>query len=592
MTGESDNVAVLQRAEQTDHEWEGIVPPDGYRISAEGVYEQKGEEWKKLSGPIWVTAKTRTHTRSGWGVVLQWHDHDGTHHERAVPVARLHEATPTLAQDLATEGLEIVPGQERRLIAYLAHFRTDRRLESVTRLGWHDGDPERLVFILPSRECTRVIGHADGGEVIFQPEKNLPSLESMHESGTLTEWQCEVAAKCRGNPVLLLALSAAFAPPLLRFMETEGGVFHLWGPSSTGKTTALQVGASVWGCGADPGASSATHIRRWNTTGNALEATAAAYNDTLLLLDEMGSCAVPDFGKLVYDLVSGQGKARMNKNAELRDQRFARVLALSTGEIPLATRIEQDRGRRALAGHRTRFVDVPTDGDIIIPTEGMSPRQVAADLKRTSGRLFGTAGPEYVRRLIDRYEEPQKLGQAVRDGVEYWAARLKGTRDLAPHQERALHRFALVLVAGRMGSELGVLPIPLEELEEAVERVVQRWLGKDQTDGERGMNALIDFMVRNEWRFGDPDDPTNRPPNMVGYRDRDVGRFLFTEEGLREACGGYSPDQVLAEIKCTGCLFVNDSGRLKSRHTIRERDDRTVRLRLYAIDERIRERDT
>ncbi|HYW04392.1 MAG TPA: DUF927 domain-containing protein [Gammaproteobacteria bacterium] len=588
----STNIAVLHRPEQTASGWEGIDLPEGYRISAEGVFEEKGGEWKKICGPIWVTAKTRTHTGEGWGVVLQWRDHDGTPHERAVPVARLHEATPTLAQGLATEGLEIIPGHERRLIAYLGHFRTDKRLQSVTRLGWLDSEADRLVFILPSRDRTRVIGQAEEHQVIFQPEKNLPSLESMHESGTLVKWQFEVAGKCRGNPVLLLALSAPFAAPLLRFLETEGGVFHLWGPSSTGKTTALQVGASVWGCGADPGASSATHIRRWNTTPNALEATAAAFNDTLLALDEMGSCAAPDFGKVVYDLVSGQGKTRLNKDAELRDQRFARVLAVSTGEISLAKRIEQDKGQRPTAGHRTRFVDVPTDGNIIAAANGASPRRVAADLKQNCGRYFGTAGPEFVRRMIDRYGGAKELRQAVRDGVESWTAQLKGIRELAPHQERALQRFALVLVAGLMACDLEILPLPSAELKDGLEQVVRMWLDQDQSDGERGMNALVEFMVRNERRFGAVDDPTIRPPDMIGYRDREQGRFLFTEHGLSEACGGYSADQVLAHIKSAGYLFTNDSARLKSRHTIRELYDQTVRIRLYAIDERIRERDT
>ena len=60
----------------------------------------------------------------------------------------------------------------------------------------------------------------------------------------------------------------------------EGGGFSFEGGSSSGKTTALQVAASVWG---GPG-----HVKSWRVTDNALEGVAALHNDGLLILDEVG----------------------------------------------------------------------------------------------------------------------------------------------------------------------------------------------------------------------------------------------------------------------------------------------------------------
>jgi uncharacterized protein (DUF927 family) len=47
----------------------------------------------------------------------------------------------------------------------------------------------------------------------------------------------------------VLAISAAFAGPLLNLIDAESGGFHLRGASSIGKTTALVLAGSVWGGG-------------------------------------------------------------------------------------------------------------------------------------------------------------------------------------------------------------------------------------------------------------------------------------------------------------------------------------------------------
>jgi len=63
----------------------------------------------------------------------------------------------------------------------------------------------------------------------------------------------------------------------------EGGGLHLLGRSSTGKTTALRLAASVWGRGETPG-----FVRAWRATTNGLEGAAAGATDTVLILHELG----------------------------------------------------------------------------------------------------------------------------------------------------------------------------------------------------------------------------------------------------------------------------------------------------------------
>jgi putative DNA primase/helicase len=78
-----------------------------------------------------------------------------------------------------------------------------------------------------------------------------------------------VWALCVGNSRLAFAVACAFAGPLLRPAGMESGGFHYRGDSSSGKTTALKVAASVYG--------GAGYLQRWRTTDNALEAIAAQH---------------------------------------------------------------------------------------------------------------------------------------------------------------------------------------------------------------------------------------------------------------------------------------------------------------------------
>ena len=129
----------------------------------------------------------------------------------------------------------------------------------------------------------------------------------MSESGTADEWRDSVAALAAGNTRLVFALSVAFAGTLAEIAGEDSGGFHLRGASSSGKSTALKLAASVWG-------NPSTYVRLWRGTVNGLEGLATLHNDSLLILDEIGQIDPNDAGEAAYLLANGQGKARASRN--------------------------------------------------------------------------------------------------------------------------------------------------------------------------------------------------------------------------------------------------------------------------------------
>src|SRR5262249_24116409 len=85
-----------------------------------------------------------------------------------------------------------------------------------------------------------------------------------------------LALRCIGNPYLLFGLSAAFAGPLLELLSIPGIGFHLYGYSTSGKTTILILANSVW---------FHPKVKTWHSTINSLEGIAADRSGTLIALE-------------------------------------------------------------------------------------------------------------------------------------------------------------------------------------------------------------------------------------------------------------------------------------------------------------------
>jgi hypothetical protein len=142
-------------------------------------------------------------------------------------------------------------------------------------------------------------------------------------------------------------------------------------------------------------------------------------------------------------------------------------------------------------------------------------------------------------------------------------------------------RFALVLVAGRLACDAGVLPFGHADIEKAVRLVLGRWLNAHgRGPMERAVEQLRAFLLRYEARFRDRDETHQVVRDLAGYRDRVRKLFLLTPEEAKEALDGFTVRDVMRHLQGQGWLEVNESDRLLSGHHIDEMD-RVVSL--YAV---------
>jgi uncharacterized protein (DUF927 family) len=385
-----------------------------------------------------------------------------------------------------------------------------------------------------------------------------PGTSTYDSRGTLEDWKKSVGTLTKGHGLPVLAISTALAGALLHIAGMEGGGVNFFGFSSKGKSTCAECAASVWGKGSSPG-----YVRSWRATANALEAAAAISSDTILVLDELGVVEAREAAAAIYQLASGSGKQRAGRDGRLRPPLTWSVLVLSTGEMPMSSKINEDRnGRRAQAGQAVRLLDIPADaGKGFGVFDNAGPDNDAARLsdtiKKASRTWYGTAGPAFVRRLVaeDSNEAARHIAAAVEAFVDTTVVAAADGQ-----VRRAAKRLGLIGVAGEMAAGWGIVPWAPGDAFAAAAAALTSWVdGRGGTEGAEVREAISRVRLFIE-RHGDsrfePVDKSDdfRPVlNRAGWRKGSGSERLWlipAETWRMEVCFGFDPSlaaQILAE---------------------------------------------
>jgi uncharacterized protein (DUF927 family) len=555
-----------------------------FQMNSDGLHVTKqGQEPTWISAPFEIAGRGRDPHGKDWGRLLRWEDEDHRQHEHFVRDAALHGDLAALAGELASGGLRIAanPAARKDLAAYLNDACVDQRVTLTTRTGWHLVGGRR-VFVLPDDS----IGSAGNEKVLLQQGGS-----SAYESrGTLEQWKGAVGTLVAGHERLLFLCSVAFAGPLLELLGQEGGGVHVYGNSSTGKTTALAAAASVWGKGASPG-----YILPWRQTANAFEATAAQHTDSLLVFDEVGVADAKALGTSVYQLSAGAGKGRLNRDAHLRARAAWRVMLTSTGEMPIAAKIEEESGRSAHAGQQVRVLDIPADagrgyGIFDHPGPGGSPGALSDAIKHAAAQTYGTAGPAFVRKLLD--EGPDEVAAITQSMIEAFVKEATPP-DADGQVQRAAKRFALVGVAGELARLWDVVPWAEGAALDGARALYSDWIaargGTASAESETQIAQVRRFIEQHgESRFDPtPAEPDTRPVhNRAGWRrhhEEDREWLILPEVWKTEICRGLDARATARLLAERGMLRRDESGHKLQRN---ERTPLGVK-RVYVLTTRI-----
>ena len=513
-----------------------------------------------ICGRLDVVALTRHAQGNGWGRLLRWADSQGRVHEWAMPMSLLAGDGSEYRARLLDGGLFIAPGRKQRdlLTVYLQTAKTETRVLSVERIGWHQNS-----FVLPGA----TIGPCGTEGILFQTA--FEAEHHLNMSGTHEEWRQHIGRFCSGNSRLVLAVSCAFAGPVLSLTNGESGGVHLVGATSTGKSTALRVGGSVLGGGGRNG-----FVQSLRATANGLEAMAEMHNDLTLFLDELAQMDPREAAETVYLLGNGCGKARMSRNIGSRKSLTWCLIFMSAGELTLADHV-QTAGKRTRGGAEVRLLNIEADAGaglgLFEDLHGASsPDEFARQLKDATDRYYGAPLRAYLESVTSKRSTVES---ALRD---FQADFLKNRVPAGATGEvfRAAQRFATIAAAGELATSAGITGWEAGEATKAAERCFRSWIEARGTtrasDTEAAINQVRRFLeAHGASRFqqirypalqagADSPDENQVVPNRAGYRRKTAEgetEFLVLPETFKsEVCAGFDYRMVARALADRGFL--------------------------------------
>lgn len=460
----------------------------------------------------------------------------------AVPLADIGEREGRRTLKAGGVNITTKPAMRATLADWLQRSGSRELWRVAQATGWQCG-----AYIMPD------------GEIIGTPK--MPVLFNGRSSaaagytnkGSAESWRDSVAHLAGGNYSMMTGIGAALAAPLIGLAGADGFGLHFYEQSSAGKTTTANVASSLYG---NPDLLRLT----WYGTALGLANEAAAHNDGLMPLDEVGQGADPrSVAQSAYALFNGVGKLQGAKEGGNRDLKRWRTVAISTGEMDLETFIAST-GQKIKAGQLVRLLNIPLSKAVRFH-EYQNGKQHADALKDAYQTHHGAAGRVWVKWLANHQ---QQAIEAVREAESRWRSLIPS--DYGEQVHRVGARFAILEAALVLGTV--ITGWDAQTCRDAIQHSYNAWVREFGT-GNKEHQQIIEqaeaFLTAYGFsRYLPYPEPCERDlpiRDLAGYRtgsQRNEGEkfkfYTFPGAFEGEIASGFNPQQFARVLANAGML--------------------------------------
>lgn len=449
-----------------------------------------------------------------------------------VPKTMITSANKIVA--LSGRGISVTSENAKLLVKYLADVENgnDDYIDvqySTSKLGWINDQ-----FIPYDTD------------IIFDGDNRFKqAFESVSDHGSFDVWLRHVQElRASGRMEVKFLLAASFSSVLVQVLGGLPFFVDLWGETEGGKTVSLMVAASVW---ANPDES--RYIGDFKTTDVALEAKADMLNHLPMFLDDTSKTSArirDNFEGIVYDLCSGKGKSRSNKELGINRENRWRNVMICNGERPLSSYVNQ-------GGAINRILEVECGEKIY-----QDPQKTAETVKKN----YGHAGKQFVEII-------KELGKdEIRSIQKEFQKQLLDT-DKMQKQSISL---SIVLTADKIATDYIFKDGQYISVEEAKKVLIDR---NELSDNERCYHFIQDKVAMNGHRF-------DAMTSCEKWGIVENGYAIFYNSAFDQICkdGGFSKKSFLSWAAKKGIIQQDSKGNHTKQKKIDGKNSRCVFLQL------------
>lgn len=449
-----------------------------------------------------------------------------------VPKTMITSANKIVA--LSGRGISVTSENAKLLVKYLADVENgnDDYIDvqySTSKLGWINDQ-----FIPYDTD------------IIFDGDNRFKqAFESVSDHGSFDVWLRHVRElRASGRMEVKFLLAASFSSVLVQVLGGLPFFVDLWGETEGGKTVSLMVAASVW---ANPDES--RYIGDFKTTDVALEAKVDMLNHLPMFLDDTSKTSArirDNFEGIVYDLCSGKGKSRSNKELGINRENRWRNVMICNGERPLSSYVNQ-------GGAINRILEVECGEKIY-----QDPQKTAETVKKN----YGHAGKEFVEIIKELGEDE------IRSIQKEFQKQLLDT-DKMQKQSISL---SIVLTADKIATDYIFKDGQYISVEEAKKVLIDR---NELSDNERCYHFIQDKVAMNGHRF-------DAMTSCEKWGIVENGYAIFYNSAFDQICkdGGFSKKSFLSWAAKKGIIQQDSKGNHTKQKKIDGKNSRCVFLQL------------
>ena len=410
-------------SDPTGMPWCTVKMPNRYSIGALGVFHEKEKADGEIqqipvsTGAVWLSgSRVDLATRETEHEVSWFVRNRNSVMRRWVNRGQLSKRS-TLLEMSELEGFPIYDGIAGEAVKYIALLEQENNLPTTLiarKPGWNQNISGEMVFIT---------GQNNPG-ILFHPEAAYQTYaNALSSEGKYDEWLRAIRQLMTKFPIVLFSVLATLAAPLLRLIDAPNFAVDFWGRTSSGKTTLLQVLASIWG---KPSGSGGL-ILSWNNTVIFSERLASFFGGGFSVFFDDSQTASDRLVEIVtYMLVNGMGKGRAKPYSVAKTEAF-QVVLFTTGEKPLT--------ENSYPGAKARVIEIFGS-----PFPGIAPQELH-QLKGIIMKNYGFLGERYISALSNVNTED--LRTRFLEARDYYSE--KATNDIG---QRFSAYFAATYLAG------------------------------------------------------------------------------------------------------------------------------------------------
>ncbi len=407
---------------------------------------------------------------------------------------------------------------------------------------------QKLAEKMPMEDASQVLGvvtDTETGDLTFNGYNTTDAFEVQSEYDTFEEYLDEFNSLLKQSEPLQYLLAATMAAPALTILQQKYNYdLHSYcinpvGSSSTGKTIASRVCASMW---TNP--TSDKIFSAMLATGNAALKRLAGRYGVPIFLDEatiLGSIKADEYGYSVYE---GREKRRLNSDCSEKASGTWSTIVCMSSEQHFHNNAKNQNGGLAVRVHSMENLS------------WIASKEHAEQLNDFIKNNYGVLGREFTDVLFS--QKINSLPKLYKEAIETMNAYCETSHN--DFTDRLCQIYALTLMTAQMLEEMGVA-IDVE----AVAGIMadhNHMISGEQNLGLNAFNAIVSYIARNSEKSGIRKELDNN-----GIPVKVIVEYSLMAEILTKA--GFTDIKVaVKELDKSGFLIRQVKAGLKSKLTI------------------------